>query len=778
MNPLCNLKVYYRYLLKNKLYTIINILGLSISLMFIIVITIYVIQEFSIDKFQTKAERIYIVGSEQMPATGAAIAYKLKDRYPEIEKVCPSVINNFNVMPVSTPDQKLSAKLMFTDSTFLDIFSFKLLEGNLTQLLIAKDEAIISESFARKLSNPQEIIGRRLQIGDSTNVIIGGIIENIKHSAIPECDIILPWRLVKNFNPTLEENMLDNSGGTVAFVLARPNSSFHSKADDIKEWFKTFFWPYQRGISKEVRIESLKDFYMSGWGDGYPLNRGNRKFVLIFMSIGFLILIFAVLNYINLTIAQSASRFREISIRRLLGSCKKEIFIRFIVESMMVIILSMIIGVLLAIICKPFANDLLNMQLDYNFLFSFTGVSRIFVLILLVGCISGLLPAFVISSVSPINILRGSFGRNTKMILGKTFIIVQFFITVVMLASSLIIKMQIDHLLNAPLGFNTSNLYEINVMDVNDRQLINTFCNELRSVSNIEKVGITQGVPTSGSNNITIQYNDNNERKNISFQQYVMDEECFDLLGLKILSDNKITGNGWFVNKEAMNQMNLPEDAPYFSVGNGRVNIAGIVSEFHEKNILGHISPILFRYLKPEDTGWSVIVKIQGNIFETTKTISNIYNKVIGSDINASFLDEQIENSFKDQIRLYKMIIVFTVIAIIIAFLGLIAMASYFVRKKTKEVALRKIFGSTNGEVFIYLVRQFLFYVLIAFVFAVPVAYYFMNNWLLSYSYRIDLHWAMFVIVGIVCVLISFLAVFLQCKRAANKNPIDSISIE
>ncbi|MDR1160939.1 MAG: FtsX-like permease family protein [Tannerellaceae bacterium] len=775
MNSFYNLKTDYRRLLKNKLYTSITIGGLSVSLMFIIIIAVYTIQEFSTDRFQEKAERIYIIGSEQMPATGAAIAYKLKDRYPEIENVCPSVINNFNVIPVSTVNQKLNAKLMFTDSTFFDFFSFGLIEGNPRDVLIANDKAIVSASFAKKIAGTEGVIGAGIQIGDSIIITVDGVMEDIKNSAIPACDIILPWRLAGKFNETLGEDQLNNSGGTVAFILAHKGSDFQLKAGEIQEWFKTFFWPYERGISKEVRIESLKDFYMSGWGTGYPLNSGNKKFVWIFISIGFLILAFAIINYINLTVAQSGYRFKEIAIRRLLGNDRKEIFFRFIIESVIVTTLSIAVGLLLAFVFRPFATGLLNVPLDYRFLFSPIGIGAIGGIIVIVGCLSGLIPSLVVSSINPIEIIRGNFRRNSKMLFSKVFIIIQFLITVVMLASSFIMRQQISHLLNAPLGFNTANLYEINVMGFSDRTLINTLCNELSSLPSIEKIGITQGVPTSGSNNLNIEYDANGEKRNISFQQYIMDNECFELLGLKILSDNKLTGNGWFLNNEAMRQMNLSEDAPFFAVRNGRVDIAGIVSEFHEKNILGHVSPILFRYLKPEDMGWSVLVKIQGDMYPATRKIADIHKKITGTEIEAAFLDQQIENSFQDQIRLSKIINSFTLIAVIIAFLGLTAMSSYFVQQKTKEIALRKVFGSSNKEVLIHLTRQFLLYILIAFIIASPIAYYIMEHWLSNYSYRIHMSPTSFLFTGLLCMFISFLAVFFQCRKAANKNPVNTI---
>lgn len=656
-----------------------------------------------------------------------------------------------------------------------DIFSFELIEGDQQNILKTQDNVIISQSFSRKLLDPQTLIGRKIQIGDSVIVTINGIFKDIKASAIPQCDIILPWRLVKSFNPTLAEDKLDNSGGTVAALLIKKNSSFKYRENDIKKWFKTFFWPYERNISKEVRIESLKDFYLSGWGNGYPLNSGNRKFLLIFSSIGFLVLLFAVFNYVNLTIAQHDSRLKEKSIRLLMGATKKEIISQSIIESIILTLISVVFALFLSFIFKPFANDILAVKLNYRVLFSIYSISIIFVIIYITGVVAGLIPCAIVSMVSPIRILQGGFFRNKKMVYNKLFIMIQFFIVVIMISSSIIIKMQVKHLLNAPLGFHTANLYEINVMDVNSEQTINTLCDELKSIPGIEKVGLTQGVPTSGSNNISIEYDTGNGKKNISFQQYIMDKECFNMLGLKVLLDNKITGNGWFINREAIREMELAEDSPYFSVGNGKVNIAGIISNFYEKNILGHISPILFRYWKPEDQAWSIIVKMQGDIYETTKKISTLYSKIVGTNINASFLDEQLENSFHSQIRLYKIVSTFTIIAIVISFLGLIGMSNFFVQQKKKEIAIRKVFGATEWKVFILLERYLLKYIILSSIFAIPIAYYIMDRWISNYSYRIELTPVIFIFWGFVCLIVSFLAVFFQCINAANKNPIESV---
>ena len=240
MKNIYNLKSFYTHLLKNKLYTSIEIFGFSISLIFVFFIAIYTVQELSTDKFQTKADRIFIVGNEDRPTTAAAIAYKLKERYPEIEKVCPVVASGSASAPVSVADRKLSASLMFADSTFFDLFSFKLLEGDPNTALVSNNNVVVSQSFAKKFFGSTTILGERIQVGDSVTLIISGVVKDLLNSTLPESDIILPWRLVKHFNAGLDEHELGNTGGTIAFVLTHEGTDFRLKADELKSWFETF----------------------------------------------------------------------------------------------------------------------------------------------------------------------------------------------------------------------------------------------------------------------------------------------------------------------------------------------------------------------------------------------------------------------------------------------------------------------------------------------------------------------------------------------------------
>ncbi|MDD2951641.1 MAG: FtsX-like permease family protein [Parabacteroides sp.] len=770
MNNILNFKSFFKFLGRNKAYTLIDVFGLSVSLMFVLLIAVYTVQEMSTDKFHTKADRIYLVGNENWMATGAAIPYKIKERYPEVEKVCPVVGDNSSSIVVVSGERKLKGNVMFADSTFFDFFDFRLLQGSREQALAAGNSAVVSASFARKMFGTDDPMGRPLVVGDTISVTINGVVEDLLHTSIPEADVIVRWEQVRCLNETLASDQLGNAGSTLAFVLVREGSDFPSRAEDMANWFKEFYWPYQFGTAKEVRLLPFSEQYFSK-GDSYSsLRKGDWRFVIVLMSVGFLILIFAVINYINLTVAQAGFRAKEMATRRLLGSSRGELFLRLMLESTLLTFISLVIGVLLALAVVPFVNDLLQTRVDMSVLGSPVWLLALISLTVAVGGLSGLLPAIIISSSKPIEVVRGTFRVKTKMVFSKFFIVFQNVITITMIAASIVMVGQIVHMINAPVGYKTKNL--LAMQSEGERQL-SAFIGELKGLSCVDRVGKTRGLPLFGSNNLTATY----QGQNISFQQFIMDKECYDILGLEILRDNHLTTDGWFLSEQAMREMNLPEDAASFMLDRREkpMPIAGIVRDFHcNGNVTTFKSPVMFRFLKEDETPWMILIETQGDPFAAKKAIGKVYEKMTGLEFEADFMDESLQKSFDSQIRLAKIVIVFSIIAILISLLGLLAMSTYFIQQRLQEVSIRKVFGSDNQQILVKLVFTFLNYVLIAFVIAIPIIIYFMRDWLSDYSYRISLSPLIFIAAGLFCLLISFVSVFFQSYRAATSNPADS----
>ena len=772
MKNLLDLKTFFKFLSRNKAYTAIDLFGLSVSLTFVILIAVYSAQEFSTDKFQEKGERVYFVGSEDVPGVGAAIPYMLKERYPEIEKVCPLVMDQFNSTKVESEGKIMNANLMFADSTFFDLFTFPLLQGNSENALVAQNNLVVSQSFARKLFGSEDVMGRAITVGDTLQMVVSGVVADLKHSTIPEADIIMPWRTVAAFNPSLAPDELNNAGSTTCAVLVHEGADFTSRAEDIAAWYKTFFWPYENGYWKEVRMESLANAYFSEW-TSWPLLHGDKTFVVVLVSVGVVILVFAILNYINLSVAQAGFRAKEMATRRLLGSSRAELFWRLVIESVVLCLFSLVVAIFLVLAIAPEAGNLLQVQLDMSVLLSPVWIGAIVAFALLVGGVAGWLPAMMISAVKPIDAVRGTFRRQTKMVFSKVFITFQNFITIIMLSCSLVMVLQINHMLHAPVGYNTKGIYWIFPTDI-DQQ---AFRDKLLSISGVNRVGFSSGLPFLGSNNNTIPYvAPDGTKTNISFQQYPMDSETFEILGLKILKDNQLANPKWYINEEALRQMSLSPDAASFTIGDETIPISGIVSDFHEGNINSRVAPVMLRFTRNDEPGWFIIAELQGDMFGAAKQIEEAYSEMTGGlQIMGGFLDDALQESFDSQIRLAKIVGAFTIVAILISLLGLLAMSTYFIQQRSLEVAIRKVFGSDNEQIMVRLVRTFLTYVGIAFILAVPVAYYFMRDWLSDYEYRISLSPWIFLAAGLFCLLISFLTVAGQSWKAANKNPIESM---
>ena len=770
MNRLLDFKSFFKFLGRNKAYTFIDVFGLSVSLMFVLLIALYTTQELGTDKQHAKADRIYLVGNENWMQTGAAIPYMIKERYPEVERACPVLTQEDMDQVVSYADRKLRANTAFVDSSFFHLFDFRLARGDRQRALEAMNGAVVSESFARKMFGTDDPIGKPLLLGDTLSVVVNGVMEDITRSSFPDIEVMVRWENMRIFNPSLAPDQLGNAGSTVCFILTREGSDFPARADDMRAWMGDFYWIYQIGQADKVVIQPFSESYFSTQeGMFSPLRHGDWKFVMVLMSVGILILVFAVTNYINLTVAQAGFRAREMALRRLLGSSRPELFTRLMLESTLLTLISLGVGLLLANAAAPYASDLLQTRLDMGALLSPAWIAALAALTLAVGCVSGVLPATVISSAQPIEVVRGTLRTRVKMVFSKVFITFQNVITITMIAISIVMVWQIIHMLKAPVGYRTENLVALVTYDQGDWQGL---MGELRRLPCVKEIGRTKGMPLLGSNNWTSQYEDHP----ISFQQFIMDRESFDMLGLEILRDNHLTTNGWYLSEQALREMNLPEDAASFTLkGEDPIAIAGIIRDVYAwGNITTTLTPIMFRFIRDNEQPQALLIQTQGDPFAAKRAIDETYARVTGLESESYLMDGALRETFNAQIRLAKIVVVFSAIAILISFLGLVAMSTYFIQQRSQEVAIRKVFGSSDRQILAKLTRSFLLYVGVAFVIAVPIIIYFARGWLSDYAYRIPLSPLIFLAAGLFCLLVSFAAVFFQSYRAATQNPVDT----
>lgn len=780
MNNLLNLKSYCKFLSRNKSFTLIEILGLSVSLMFVILISVYTSQELSTDHFQKNADRTYVLGNEKYLISAYGIGERLMDRFPEIEKVMTLssgyTWNGSYYLPVSHEDRKAKAKIQYTYPDFFNFFSFELINGNKEQVLEDKNYAVISESFANQFFPGQNPIGQVIKLTDDIPVTINGVMKDISKSVVPYCDLLVRIEKLTEMYPEMNKDNYGNSMNSAVFLQTKEGTDLQSKSKGMATYLKEFYWLYEKEQVSQAVLMPLKECYFSSYGEFTVLERGDRTFVMILISVGILILIFALINYINLTVAQTGFRAKEAAIRSLLGSAKNELFIRLILESTFLSLVSFIIGLFAAFLFVPYANALVDTKIDLAGAVSPVSILAVILLITLLGFITGFLPAIHITQAKAIDVVKGSFRLKTKMTFSKIFITFQHAITIAMLVASAVMILQLDYMIKAPLGYQTKNIMDIPVVDLQNEELIHTLTNELNRQACVNRVGFARGTPFDRGTNHTMSING----KIIGFQSFEMDTTAFNILGLQILKDNHLaSGEGCFLSEDAFTVMGIDDQTKSFPFFNKPRSIAGKIKGFQINNITMDKSPLFVQLDKSNQVEIkNLLVEVQGDPFQSFNEIKDIYERVIRVEFPGKYVEQQIQESFAAQEKTSKIVSVFSFIAVVISLLGLIAMSTYFIQQRAREIAVRKVFGANDSQVLNKLIKTFLNYVVIAFVITTPIIWYIMHQWLSDYSYRISLNPLIFIAVGTFCLLVSFITVFWQSYEAANQNPITNIKTE
>lgn len=786
-----NFRSFFNFLGRNKLYAAINIFGLSVSLMFVILIADYTLRQLTCDDYHAKADRIYVIGNEECITSGYYLQKYLRDRYPEIESTCAVAVSGQStdaMQPVEAGQGKYSATILFADTTFFRIFDFELLEGDREQALASRDNVVLSESFARKVFGTFNPMGQVIRFPDEEkSYVVSGVVRDIDRSVIPNMDIIMRAERLCDINSANDERM-SNSGAVTTFILARPGADLTAKIPDMLDYFKEIYWIYKGNVYQHVTLTPLRDVYFLSQNNDGGFNYGSWPFVMILFGVGAVILLFAVINYINLTVAQTGFRAKEMAARRLLGASRGEIILKLILESTFLCVVAFVIAFFLAAAVEPGASRLLGSKIGVWQDMTPAVVACYAAFIVVLGVVAGFIPAMMVSRYKPVDIVRGSFRHRTKMFYSKVLITIQNVITIVLIATSLTIGLQIRHLISAPMGYNTADILDVSTEIFTGKPQIAQFREELLREPCVEAVALGCGTPHDRGNNNTMQYGPD---RMIGFQIFIGDSTYFRILGLERLRDNHLAtredgNNALFVNQYALQALGIAEDATNFKVGENytyNYDIAGVYRDFQLGSALDELQPVLLKYYdSPEEFlkkayPWNILVKIRGDKTAAYNTVKSVFERISDGAVftGAEYIEQEIEADYAQQRRILHIVGIFTLVAILISALGLVAMSTYYIQQKEQEVAVRKVFGSTRGEVLTRLVGNFMRLVGAAFVIAVPVAWYLLERWLQDYSVRISLSPLIFLASGAFAAAVAFVAVFWQSSRAADSNPVDSI---
>ena len=763
------LKSFWNFLKRNKLFTAINIFGFAVSLTFVILMGLYVQDELSVNDSQSNKERVFWLRNEQNSNFSCPVAADLKNRYPEIEATMRIKDMNWTITD-GTRESKLGLVLL-ADSSFVTMFDLPWVEGSPEHAMRTRNDVIISEACARTWFGSEPALGKTIRVNDKERIVTG-VYRDLKGTHFKAAEVILPFENVTEY---WGNNILTEYGNCSfeIYIMTRPNVKLtQEKVGEMRDYLKTFFWLFQSERVKELIAEPVSEVYFTE----RPANhmRANSKSFLLVLSVtALLILLFAVINYINLSVAQSGFRAQEAATRRLLGGSKGSLFAGFILESLIICFVSLCIAVLLAALAEPWFQQVMWTKISVANSFTAEHILLAFGGIVVIGVISGLVPAYVLTRFKPIDVVRGTFRRQTKMVYSKVLIAFQYCITIVLLGATITIVRQLDFMCNSDLGFDHDNIL---VMDYSPGRNGSTdgLRNVLMAVPGVEKVGFAQGNPVTGSNNNSFEW----KGKNMSFQVIGLDSVSYGMMNFKVLKRTGVDDrNAVWLNNVAWNDLELTDDAPVFKIWNNDFKVAGILEDYHIDNMEKPIGSVMVRVMGANEWPWDVLVQVSGqDQFAVADRVREEYVKYNGgTPVESVFMDEAIQRQYSTQKRMAEIITSLSLLAILISALGMLAMSTYFMRQRAQEVAVRKVFGATDREVLTRLVMSFLKLVLVAFVVAVPVIWYFMNGWLSGYAYRIPLSWSIFALAGLTAFVIAFVTVLWQSLKATRANPILSI---
>ena len=796
------MKYFFRFLKNNPLYAVINVVGLALSLMFVILIGDYTYRQFSIDKWHRNHERIYVLGTENGNSllSWPDCAHSLKDRYPEVEDVCCVYMHNGKIKhedKVYEESQGDNAgNIMLADSNFFRFFDFKMIDGDRETALDSPEKCVVTESLAKALFPDGNALGQPLQIEGTRYVFVSddngdpydsslvytvsGVIKDLDKTVfLNETAVIANFeRAPQVLGYRLRNDLMASGplGSTLSFLMLRPGASLEDKIEDLTSYCIESIPVFNFYGNRKAAIIPLDDLMFAPQNTGAGLQTGDKSLLGILLAVVLAILMFAVTNYINLTVANTGFRAKEMATRRLLGSDGLGISLELIGESTLMVFISFIIGGALALLLEDKVAVLFKGKMDILKDINFSTVSVSLLFIVLTGIISGIMPTISLSKYKPIDVVKGSFRYHSKMVLSRIFIILQNVITMTMMAATLTILLQMSHLVKAPLGYNTENIFRVS----SDNPEV--MRNALKSQPFVQEIGSFSGTSLDG-NYRSMSTRKDKDNNNLLVYLTTWDKEFIDIMGINLVKDNHLSGDVKYINEELAGKLSLGDGESEVTWGDGSVTqVAGIFSNFHMTNILDPYQPFLISVKDTDEIeDPNFMVKTNGDPL-AWKKLCDLVKEVDGSTEDIDWKVQSIESTVKasltEEKNTMRVVGIFTGVAVLISVLGFIGMSLFFIRQRRTEIGVRRIMGSTTNEVPSLLLTKFCAPLLVSFIFAVPLSWFMMGKWLEGFSYRIGLSPWIFIASGAVSLLIAVVSIFFQTLHAAHSNPADAIRAE
>ena len=754
------MKSYLKFLSRNKLYSAIEAVGLAVSLAFVIIIGSYVWQQYAVTREHPDGERIYVPGLPDSPALTYGFPDVVKE-IPEIDEVVrlcsPAVTYGGNEVLYAAA----------VDPSFFRMFPFYRFLGGSGDVLLSPSNVIVSESFATR---KELSLGDNLLL-DGTEYTVGAIFKDVNGTVFQSYELFLAADLYKN-----RWQLFDNFGSTITFLKVRPGTDRKALYDKLETVCKEVYPDiYGRSFFDHLDLFRYDELFFRE--TNLQFRHGDLKTIRVLLLVGLLLLLSAIFNYVNLSVALTGKRAKEMAVRQLSGASKGRIVAKYIGESILFTAVCFGMGLLLAEAFCPMMNRLLSYpDIPIRIIWSPGYILAYIGIVIAVGAVCGAIPAVIAGKYKALDVMKGGFRRKTKMVFSKVFIVIQNALAVILVALAVTMEAQMHKTQNRPLHCNIQDKFNLSFITMEDQTPLK---DALERLPFVKRIGKCAGVPGTNPGG---QYSVTRDGKDILYRLYRMDSTAFRMFDFEILADyNAPVFNSVWFSDESFAATGFDEDYQDISVlsqkTTGCDQLAGVFKAFPTNSAnMGKEEYAIISVVRPEDI-WvgSYLIETDGDRKEAQSKIMETYEEYARDRevyLNyPSWLDENIEAAWKPARNNMRLVELFTLLSIIISLLGLLAMSTYYADEKSRDIAVRKVFGGTVDTEAWHTIRDYMALVGIACIIGIPVAVYAAQEYLKDFIYRLEGYWWIFVAAVVVTLVFSMLSVLWQTLRAARTNP-------
>lgn len=791
------LKIAIRNIVKDKIYSVINILGLTIGITCSLFLLMYILDELSYDRYHHNADNIYRVVSNIKEPDNAfswavaqiPLADELRDNYPEVKNVV-RFLGTERTLYKKGETQFYEEKFYRADSTVFDMFTYEFLSGDPKTALDEPYAMVVTEKIAKKyFGTASAAMEQTLLDGKGHEFKITGVIKDIRPNSHFRFDALI----AKNSDPQNRNEGHWGNFGVYTYVHL-PNgydlSKMYASLDKvIKEKVDPIFEKF--GIKIKYELQKITDIHLYSSIQDESEARGDISYIYVFSAVAGFMLIIACINYMNLTTARSANRSKEVGIRKVMGSQRKQLIAQFITESLVLAFLAMVLSLLLIYTLLPIFNTLANKELPYDYVLQAPVLLSLIGIVLFVGVIGGSYPAFYLSSFNPVSVLKGKLSaKGGSVMFRKILVVTQFSISIFMLISTLIVYDQLQYLRNKDLGFDKARVLRIELSEQGMRENAHVFGDQLRRAQGVAGVGMAYATPGRGIGKNVLQVEDN-EGKMVDrgVDLYGADFDFIKTLRMHIVKGRDFsrdvasdTTYAVLVNEAMVKRMGWQDPiGKKFVFGVESPNrvekqVIGVVKDYHQNSLYDAIEPLLIFLGKNHN--YLFVRTEDGDVKESVASVEKVWKEIFpNNSFEYVFLDQDFNSQYKSDEKRSHIFTTFSALTVFIACLGLLGLSAFTTEQRTKEIGVRKVIGASVRSLVVLVAKEFFLLVGIGTVLAFPMAWYFTDNWLQNFAYRIELQheWSTFVLSAIIAFIVTLATVGYHVVRTASSNPVKAL---